>query len=282
MVQQLLPTESLPTEEITLDISHIDTEDDTPVDNFQSAKQQRLLVEPLYSSEIFSSPFIADANVGIFFALKKDPVVPDVFLSLEVEMPEDYSKKQNRSYFVWEFGKVPEVCIEVVSNRKGREIAKADAAVQSQESEESDLENTPPKEIKKDIYARIGVVYYAVFDPLRQIQEPSQMNGELLRVWTLLSGKYVELTFPFWLETVGLGLTLWEGEFEDSSGIWLRWCDRDGQVVPTGKERADREQLRAEQEKQRAEQEKQRAEQEKQRADRLAAQLRAAGIEPEA
>ncbi|MBI2375802.1 MAG: Uma2 family endonuclease [Deltaproteobacteria bacterium] len=38
---------------------------------------------------------------------------------------------------------------------------------------------------------------------------------------------------------------------------------------------------RAEQEKQRAEQEKQRAEQEKQRAERLAAKLRAAGIDPE-
>lgn len=32
-----------------LDISHIVIEDDTPVDNIQS-EQQRLLVEPLYSS----------------------------------------------------------------------------------------------------------------------------------------------------------------------------------------------------------------------------------------
>jgi len=32
-----------------VDISHLVIEDDTPVDNFQSAKQQRLLVEPLYS-----------------------------------------------------------------------------------------------------------------------------------------------------------------------------------------------------------------------------------------
>lgn len=39
----------------TLDFSAPDitdrvTEDDTPVDNFQSENQQRLLVEPLYSS----------------------------------------------------------------------------------------------------------------------------------------------------------------------------------------------------------------------------------------
>jgi hypothetical protein len=33
-----------------IDISHIVTEDDEPVDNIFSAVQQRLLVEPLYSS----------------------------------------------------------------------------------------------------------------------------------------------------------------------------------------------------------------------------------------
>ena len=47
MTQQLLDSEEIVTE---LDISHIVIEDDTPMDNFQSEKQQRLLVEPLYSS----------------------------------------------------------------------------------------------------------------------------------------------------------------------------------------------------------------------------------------
>jgi hypothetical protein len=47
MTQQLLDSEEIVTE---LDISHLVIEDDTPVDNFQSAKQQRLLVEPLYAS----------------------------------------------------------------------------------------------------------------------------------------------------------------------------------------------------------------------------------------
>ena len=32
------------------DTSHLITEDDTPVDNFLSEKNQRLLTEPLYSS----------------------------------------------------------------------------------------------------------------------------------------------------------------------------------------------------------------------------------------
>lgn len=210
MTQQLLDTEEV----VIPDISDLVIEDDASMDNFQYEKQQRLLVEPLYSSRVLPTPFIAAANVGVFYAIKQDPVVPDAFLSLGVQMPVDWSQKQNRTYFVWEFGKAPEVAIEVVSNKVGKELGS-----------------------KKDKYAQIGIAYYAVFDPLRQIQ-PEQMNGALLRVYGLTQGKYVELEQP-WLETVGLGLTLWEGEFENQPGLWLRWCAQDGQVISTGKERAD-------------------------------------------
>lgn len=76
---------------------------------------------------------------------------------------------------------------------------------------------------------------------------------------------------------IGLGLTLWDGEFEGRWATWLRWTDREGRLIATGEE----QRRRAEQEATRAQQEAARAEQEKARADRLAAQLRAAGIEPE-
>lgn len=219
------------------DIGHIVIEDDTPVDNFQSAKQQRLLVEPLYASWTAELPFIADSNIGLFYALKQDPIVPDAFLSLGVEMPADWSQKQNCSYFVWEIGKVPEVCIEIVSNKEGNELGS-----------------------KLRDYARIGVACYAVFDPLRQLQGQDELNGSLLKVWALEQKKYVELPEPFWLESVGLGLTLWKGKFEGRQDLWLRWCDRDGHVIPTGAEARDLEQ---------------------QRADRLAERLRAMGINPD-
>jgi hypothetical protein len=52
------------------------------------------------------------------------------------------------------------------------------------------------------------------------------------------------------------------------NNVWLRWCDREGTLILTGAERA--------------EQERQLAEQERLRAERLSAQLRALGIEPEA
>jgi Uma2 family endonuclease len=268
--EDLLDAEAIVTE---LDISHLVIEDDTPVDNFQSAQQQRLLVDPLYSSQALPLPFIAEANVGLFYKLKGEPIVPDMLLSLKVKRAEDWSQRRDRSYFVWEFGKVPDVCVEIVSNQEGDELTV------SQRSQQRGKEIS-----KKAIYAQIGVPYYVVFDPLRQIQAETDMNRALLRVWTLVSGNYVEITSAegvtsvgqsVWLDGVSLGLTLWEGAFEETViRLWLRWCNSQGQVILTGAEGQAME-------RQRAEAERQRAEAERQRAERLAAKLRELGINPE-
>jgi Uma2 family endonuclease len=205
-------------------VANLVLEDDAPLDNFQTEKQQRLLVEPLYSSWKVDEPFIAAANVGIFSSDEEEGAAPDAFLSLGVSMPADWSQKQNRSYLVWRFGKFPEVAIEVVSNRKGNELARKD----------------PEKPCKKEAYARMGIAYYAVFDPLQQIQEEGQMDGQPLKVFELRGKRYVELSQPFWMDGAGLGLTLWDGKFEGVPSQWLRWCDLNGQVISTGAERAER------------------------------------------
>jgi len=247
------------------DITNLVIEDDTPVDNFQTEKQQRFLVESLYSSWQPNTPFIAAANVGIFSRDEEEGTAPDVFLSLGVTMPADWSQKQNRSYLVWRFGKFPEVVIEIVSNRKGNEL----------------IRKEPEKLSKLETYARMGIAYYAVYDPLEQIQEAAQMNGQLLKVFELRGKHYVELSPLFWLEDVGLGLMLWSGEFEGVSGEWVRWCDREGEVIPTGAERAEAERQRAEAERQRAEQAETQLEAERRRAEQLAERLRALGINPD-
>ncbi|BAU12664.1 hypothetical protein LEP3755_31950 [Leptolyngbya sp. NIES-3755] len=270
MTGQLLNSEEIVTE---LDISHLTIEDDTPVDNIQSEKQQRLLVEPLYSAKVLSSLFLVAANVGLFYKLKSDPVVPDVMLSLGIQCAEDFSQKANRSYFVWEFGKLPEVCIEIVSNAEGDEL------ILSRKSQQKGKSIA-----KKELYSQIGIPYYVVFDPLQRIQGENEMNGAMLRVWSNFAGRCTELTARqgitevgqwIWLEEVGLGLTLWSGQFEDDvMRLWLRWCDRTGQVVPTGAELAEIE-------RQRAETERQRAEEAEAKAQRLAERLRSMGIDPD-
>jgi Putative restriction endonuclease len=295
MTQQLV-NDSIYQDEIVneLDISHLVIEDDTPVDNIQSEKQQRLLVEPLYSSRALPSPFLAVANVGLFYQLKGEPIVPDAMISLRVQCAEDFSRKQDRSYFAWEFGKLPEVCVEIVSNQEGDEL------MVSRKSQQKGKTVS-----KQALYADIRIPYYVVYDPLRQIQGQTEMNGALLRVWSNSAGRYTELTpaeginlagQSVWLEELGLGVRLWEGAFEDEvTRLWLRWCDREGNVILTGAEgqevqrqRAEAERQRAEAECQRAEVERQRAEAECQRAEaaelraqQLAEQLRALGIDPE-
>src|SRR5437868_5700949 len=104
-----------------LDLSNLVTEDDEPVDNFASAKQQRILVEPLYSSSKLQRPFLADSNVALYSTPRAAPIVPDMFLSQGVQVADDWWEKANRSYLLWEFSKPPEVVLEIVSNQKGNE-----------------------------------------------------------------------------------------------------------------------------------------------------------------
>jgi len=293
--QQLLTQQQKNLEQVTdVDISHLVIEDDTPVDNFQSEQQQRLLVEPLYSSPVLPQPFLAAANVGLFYELELDPIVPDVMLSLGIQRAADYSVRQNRSYFAWKLGKLPEVCIEIVSNKEGDELFLSKPSQRKGKTK-----------IKLDTYGKIGVPYYVVFDPLQQIQEEKGMDGALLRVWKMSDEGYTELTSnqkiintgeSVWLEEVGIGLMLWYGKFEeDVQRLWLRWCDKEGEPITTGAEGKEMERQRAEMERQRAEMERQRAdtqqqqvqierqrtEMERQRAEQLAKKLREMGIDPD-
>jgi hypothetical protein len=259
---QSVSAEPLP--EIRPPLDDLVTEDDTPVDNMFSEKQQRLLTEPLYSSWDAGRPFLATANVGLFYAVRQPPLVPDALLSLDVEVSGDWLAKEHRSYFVWEFGKAPEAVLEIVSNTEGGETTD-----------------------KMNKYAQIGILYYVIYDPAQAVQ------SEPLRVFVLRDKSYAPCSAE-WLPVVELGLTLWQGRFENWETEWLRWCDRQGRVIPTGSERAEQERQRAEQQRQRADEERQRADEERQRADaerqradqehlradRLAAQLRALGVNP--
>jgi len=246
---------------ISPDIQCLITEDETPVDNLPSEKQQRLLIEPLYS--VWAGPgagrtFLAAANVGIFALARNPAIVPDMFLSLDVQVAEDWWRKEHRSYFLWEFGKPPDLVLEIVSNTEGGEA-----------------------EEKKRKYAWMRISYYVIYDPLQQVMP------EVLTVYRLRDLAYEPqdtAQFP----SLNLGLTRWEGPFENKQDTWLRWTDAHGVLIPTGKERAEQEGQRAEQEGQRAEQERQRAEQaehllvqERARVERLTALLRRSGIDPE-
>lgn len=91
------------------------------MDNVFNEKPMRLLTESLHASWQTESPFVAFVNVGLFYSVNLPPIVPDVLLSIGVRLPENLFPKRNRSYFVWAYEKPPEVAIEIVSNREGKQ-----------------------------------------------------------------------------------------------------------------------------------------------------------------
>ncbi len=233
-------------------VEHLVTEDGKPVDNIFSEKQQRLLTEPLYTSWTTDAPFLALANVGLFYSIRVPPYVPDVLLSLNARAPENLFPKSNRSYFVWEYGKVPDVVIEIVSNREGNE----------------DGDKLPS-------YARIGIPFYVIYDPAEWLR------AEKLRFFELRGGRYEPIEgVSHLMPSIGLGITLWNGSFEGHKDQWLRWTDLNGNLIETGAERAGHEQQRADAEQQRADMEGKRADTERQRVELLTEQLKRLGVEP--
>lgn len=235
------------TEAIEIDISHIQTDDQNPVDSLFAARQQRLLIESLYASWKPYRPFLACENVGVFYGLYLPPIVPDMFISLGVSLPQGalVHEKRRRSYFVWEYGKPPDVVAEILSSTYGGEFDE-----------------------KMRIYAQIGVSYYVIYDPANFFAKKP------LSCYELRGGRYEELPSGK-LESVGLEARLWKGEFDGLEAEWLRWHDFSGNLLLTGAELAAAERLRAEQAEMRAKEAEERAE-------RLAAALRKIGLDPNA
>jgi hypothetical protein len=136
------------------------------------------------------------------------------------------------------------VVVEIVSNREGEEL-----------------------EAKRAIYSKLRIAHYVVFDVLRLLGNTPlhvfELRGDLLVPAS-------QAVFP----RLSVGLAEWNGTFEGKHATWLRWCQMDGQVIPTGQERAEHE-------RERAEHERERAEHERERAERLAQKLRELGVDPE-
>jgi Uma2 family endonuclease len=240
-------------------MAHLVTEDDTPVDNRHSERQRRLLPDILFMSWPEGKPFEALTDVGLFTSLTNPPLVPDFMLSLGVQPRGLSSKKADKSYMTWIYGKPPDLVVEIVSNREGGELDR-----------------------KLEKYAQAGVAYYVVYDPFGWLGERE------LRTFRLSGRGYTEIISAHWLPDLGLGLTLWDGEYDDVHDRWLRFVDADGRLLPTRQEcvvlagrAASQADQRAEDANLRAEQATERAEQATERAERLAARLRELGLDPD-
>lgn len=205
-------------ESLAPDISHLITEDDNPVDNRYSERQFKLLTLPLFDSWDEGKPFEALTDVGLFYTPDNESrIVPDFLLSLGVEPRGVSEATEDRSYFVWLYGKPPNLVVEIVSNKVGGELDR-----------------------KLEIYQKIGVAYYAVHDPFHHLGKRE------LRLFRLEGGRYVEQADATRMPELGLGFALWEGPFLDVDARWLRFVNKDGNLILTGAEKSEIAMERAE------------------------------------
>ncbi len=162
--------------------------------------------------------------------------------------------QQKKSYFIWLYGKPPDVVIEVVCNRKGGEI-----------------------KTKKPLYERIGVTFYAVWDP------DGFLSKTPLRCMRLTDGKYTPCD-P-WIAEMEIGLTTWDGNYDGYVGHFLRWCNANGNLLPTGFERAIAAEEKALEIKLQATEgsrrETARADAAEEKVRKLAEKMRSLGLDPE-
>jgi len=209
--------------------------DDTPVDN----EDQNYLPNFL----LFLLDFIwgkrQDWYFGVDMAVYHTtgishlvPVVPDGFLSLGIERRK--AGKSRSSYVVWEENNTPPILVlEIVSRTPGNEY-----------------------ESKMDIYAKLGVLYYIIYNPEYWHRDRHQP----FEVYRLVDGEYkIQIGEPFWMPEIGLGIGRFQRVIGTIKRELLYWYD----------EQSNRY-LAADEAEQQA----------RQRAERLAARLRELGENP--
>ncbi|MBD2775880.1 Uma2 family endonuclease [Iningainema tapete] len=206
--------------------------DDEPVDNINQPPLAAALTESLEVAGKLPANALVTTNYGICATLNQKMVVkasdwayvPSIKVSRE---------EVKRSYTPRLQGDIPVIVMEFLSDTEG--------------SEYSSKPTYPPG--KWFFYELIlEVPNYVIFEP---------DTGEL-EVYQFNHYRRYQLQNPdannrYWIAEMGLFLGVWQGTKENRTGYWLRWWDKNGNLLLWGSERAER----------------------------LAAQLRAAGIEPE-
>jgi Uma2 family endonuclease len=267
MVTTLKPVSTLPTQD------ELPCDDGVPMETQRHKMQIEILIETLGPWLKNREDGYIGGNMFVYFSANEikteDFKGPDFFAVLGVP------KGERKSWVVWQEGKSPDVIIELLSES----TAKTD------------------KITKKKIYQeQIRVPEYFWYDPF----DPEDWQGFGLR-----DGVYEPLERidgMYESKQMQLKLVRWEGDYEEVNAVWLRWATLEGELLPTRSEIIEQERLAKEQaealliqERQQREiaetlaiQERQQKEvaealaiQEREKKEKLAAHLRALGINPD-
>jgi Uma2 family endonuclease len=194
--------------------------DDEPVDNVNQPSLAAALTESLQLAGKLAETALATTNYGICTAVNDKIVVkaPDWAYIPKITG----SREQiQRSYTPHKQGELPVVVMEFLSDTNG--------------SEYSSKRTFPPG--KWFFYEEVlKVANYLIFDPSTGIFEVHRLQN---------SGKY-ELRSPdennrYWLEEMDLFIGVWSGKRENRDGYWLRWWDKQGNLLLWGFESVEQE-----------------------------------------
>jgi Uma2 family endonuclease len=231
--------------------------DDIPVDNEDQNWIPNVLLMLLKNIWGERTDWFFGVDMGIYHTTGKNvrvPVVPDGFLSLGVARRKN--DKSRRSYVLWEENDIPPILVlEMVSWTPGGEYDE-----------------------KKAIYAKLGVLYYIIYNP-----EFWQRDGhQPFEVYKLVDGEYqLKIGEPLWMPEVGLGIGRCPEVFAGSKEEVLSWFDRVGDRYLRPEELAEVEANRAESEANRANIEAAARTAAQQENNSLRQRLRELGIDPD-
>ncbi|MDF5707036.1 MAG: Uma2 family endonuclease [Nostoc sp. S4] len=209
--------------------------DDTPVDNEDQNFLPNILLFLLNSIWTNRMDWYFGVDMAVYHTTgvnSRVPVVPDAFLSLGVERKK--GGKSRKSYAVWEEnGIIPILTLEMVSQTPGGEY-----------------------EEKLDIYKKLGVLYYLIYNPEFWRRDQHQP----FEVYKFINGSYqIQIGEPYFMPEIGLGIGWRQAVIGGIQQEFLCWYDERENCYLT-----DAEQVQ----------------QERQKAEQLAQYLRSLGIDP--
>ncbi len=215
-------TVSVPDWETTIPPTNLIFDDGEPLESNRHCIAMNVLIRSIMEGLGDREDYFAGGNMFIYYSTaqlqfdsahrerNQDFRGPDFFAVLNVD-----GRTNRQGWVVWEEnGRYPDVIVELMSPSTAR----------------------IDKNKKKDIYEQIfRTPDYYVFDPF---------NPDSLQGWHLNKNQqYEELKKNkrgwLWCQSLGFWLGTWSGTIQRETAVWLRFYDREGNLVPLPEEAAE-------------------------------------------
>ncbi|NER34834.1 MAG: Uma2 family endonuclease [Oscillatoria sp. SIO1A7] len=222
------------------DHTQLPDKDGNFVKNFQEHPQTLILsdsITPVLEVIHPDGQYAIGQDSGIYWREADPPEkgaeTPDWFYVPNV--PPKLDGKIRRSYVLWREFKPPLIALELASGDGSEE---RDKTPLSQENL-----NRGKRPGKFWVYEQIiRIPYYGIFVIETNVLEMYKLDNT--------SGRYKQMSpnelgrYP--IERLGVELGLWQGTYQNQTQAWLRWWDKEGNLLLTGREQAELERQRAE------------------------------------